>query len=79
MIAFGIFGILNGYAMYTGKFYEDLVIKHEIPFSHKYQNKTNIHRPITGLIYAFILITFYFLFNTSIGLVYLHDNYDSTQ
>ncbi|GHU32968.1 hypothetical protein FACS1894166_07380 [Bacilli bacterium] len=76
MIAFGIFGILNGYAMYTGKFYEDLVIKNQIPFSDKFQNKTNIHRPFVGLIYAFILIFFYFVFNTCIGLFYLHNHYD---
>jgi hypothetical protein len=45
LIAFGVLGIVNGFAIFNAKFYEDLVINRELPFSEKFHNRTNIHRP----------------------------------
>jgi hypothetical protein len=34
-VAIGILGIINGFAIYAGRYYNELVITNEIPFAKK--------------------------------------------
>ncbi|MBD5423100.1 MAG: APC family permease [Mycoplasma sp.] len=55
MISIGVFGIINGFSMWTPRFIEDLIKEGELPFSIKYKNKLNEHRPIVGIMYAYCI------------------------
>lgn len=55
MIAFGVFGIINGFSLYTTRFYEYLINEKEIYCPEKYQSKTNPNSPKVGLVYALII------------------------
>ncbi|MDR2823488.1 MAG: APC family permease [Mycoplasmataceae bacterium] len=78
LIAFGVLGIVNGFAIFNAKFYEDLVINRELPFSDKFHNRTNIHRPWVGTWYSFILSTIFFVVCTTIGIFYFNNGYGFT-
>ena len=67
LIAFGILGIVNAFAMYNPRFYEELIHDNELPFSKKYQNKLNPHKPMVGVIYSGIIAATVFIIFTIIG------------
>ena len=67
LIAFGILGIVNAFAMYNPRFYEELIHDNELPFSKKYQNKLNPHKPMVGVIYSGIIAAAVFIIFTFIG------------
>ncbi len=72
MISIGILGIINSFSMWSTRFTEDLISEYELPFSHKYINKTNVNKPMIGVIYVSIITTIlYTLFATIGGLAYL--------
>ncbi len=49
-IAFGVFGIVNSYAMWTPRFMEALILDDEFfEFFSRYKNKINLERPVIGV------------------------------
>lgn len=54
MIAIGVLGIINGFAMWAPRFAEDLIKEGELPFSYKYKDKLNENKPIVGIIYSVV-------------------------
>lgn len=66
-IAFGILGIINGFAIYNPRYYEDLIKDHQLPFSGKLRKKINPNRPTIGLLYSGVLCLFFFVALTAIG------------
>ncbi|MGL4616691.1 MAG: APC family permease [Mycoplasmoidaceae bacterium] len=52
LIAIGILGIINGFALWAPRFTEDLIKENELPFSSKYINKLNANKPIVGIKYT---------------------------
>lgn len=75
LIGFGILGIINGFAVYTPRFYEDLVLTKELPFSDKFINKLNPNKPFVGATISFILTTLIFIVFGLIGsLAYIDVN-----
>ena len=55
MIAIGVIGIINGFAMWAPRFTEDLIKEGELPFSLKYKDKLNDNRPLVGIMYSFAI------------------------
>lgn len=55
LIAIGILGIINGFAMWAPRFIEDLIKEDELPFSSKFKNKLNSHKPKVGIIYSLVM------------------------
>lgn len=55
LIAVGILGIINGFAMWVPRFIEDLIKENELPFSRKFENKLNSHRPKIGIMYSMVI------------------------
>ena len=67
LIAIGILGIINGFAMWAPRFIEDLIKENELPFSSKFKNKLNSAKPKVGIMYSLVMsIPIVFLF-TIIG------------
>ena len=67
LIAIGILGIINGFAMWAPRFIEDLIKEDELPFSSKFKNKLNSDKPKIGILYSLTMsVPIVFLF-TIIG------------
>ena len=60
LIAFGILGIINGFAIYNPRYFEDLIKIGDLPCPAKYKSKLNPSRPYVGLIYSGIITFFFF-------------------
>lgn len=55
LISFGVFGIINSYAIWTPRFIESLIHDDELfLWSQKYKNKLNPDRPKVGIVISFI-------------------------
>lgn len=67
LIAFGIFGIINGFSLYTTRYYEYLIDEKEIYCPIKYQTKTNPNNPKVGLLYSLIICAPIFLIIILVG------------
>ncbi len=67
LIAIGIFGIINGFAVYNPRFYEDLIKDYQLPFSKKLRAKIDPNRPTIGMAYSGVLCLFFFIVLTLIG------------
>lgn len=67
LIAFGILGIINGFAIYNPRYFEDLIKIGDLPCPTKYKSKLNPSRPYVGLIYSGIITFFFFAVLTLIG------------
>ncbi len=55
LIAIGVLGIINGFAMWAPRFTEDLIREGELPFSAKYASKLNANKPWVGIIYNIVI------------------------
>ncbi len=68
LIAVGILGIINGFAIYNPLYYQDLIRAGELPFADKLKGKiaTQKHNWV-GLIYAGIITLVFFVIFTLIG------------
>ncbi|MEG2801991.1 MAG: APC family permease, partial [Malacoplasma sp.] len=56
LIAIGVLGIINGFAMWAPRFIEDLIRERELPFSEKYINKlSDGKKPMVGIAYSAVL------------------------
>ena len=75
MIAIGVLGIINGFAMWAPRFTEDLIKEGELPFSIKYKNKLNEHKPKVGIMYSFVITIPIVIVFTLIGALAYIDNY----
>ena len=78
MIAIGVLGIINGYAMWTSRFTEDLIKEGELPFSIKYKDKLNENKPKVGIMYSFVITIPIVLVFTLIGALAYIDNYGTS-
>lgn len=54
-IAIGILGIINGFAMWSPRFVEDLISENEVPFSERFKSRLNANKPKIGIIYCLVL------------------------
>lgn len=54
LIAIGILGIINGFALWSPRFIEDAIKDDEIPFGRLFKHKLNPHYPKVGVIYTLI-------------------------
>ena len=68
LIAIGILGIINGFAIYNPLYYQDLIKENGLPFSSKLKGKikTQNHNWV-GLIYAGVITIVFFIAFTLIG------------
>ena len=73
MIAIGVIGIINGFAMWAPRFTEDLIKEGELPFSIKYKNKLNENKPIVGIMYSFAISIPVIIIFTIIGALGYND------
>ena len=55
LIGVGVLGIINGFAMWSTRFMEDLIRANEVPFSAKLINKINDKTPFVGIIYNLVI------------------------
>ena len=55
LIGVGVLGIINGFAMWSTRFMEDLIRANEVPFSAKLVNKINDKTPFVGIIYNLVI------------------------
>lgn len=75
MIAIGVLGIINGFAMWAPRFTEDLIKEGELPFSIKYKDKLNENKPIVGIMYSFVITAPIVILFTLIGaLAYIQNS-----
>ena len=75
MIAIGVLGIINGFAMWAPRFTEDLIKEGELPLSIKYKDKLNEHKPKVGIMYSFVITIPIVIVFTLIGALAYIDNY----
>ena len=78
MIAIGVLGIINGYAMWTSRFTEDLIKERELRFSMKYKDKLNENKPKIGIMYSFVITIPRVSVFTLIGALAYIDNYGTS-
>lgn len=55
LIGVGVLGIVNGFAMWSTRFMEDLIRANEVPFSAKLVNKINDKTPYVGIVYNLVI------------------------
>lgn len=74
MVAIGVIGIINGFAMWAPRFTEDLIKEGELPFSIKYKDKLNENKPMVGIWYSVAITLPVVIVFTIIGAVaYIDD------
>ncbi|MEG0879202.1 MAG: APC family permease [Malacoplasma sp.] len=79
LIAIGVLGIINGFAMWAPRFIEDLIRERELPFSEKYINKlSDGKKPMVGIAYSAVLTYPIVILFTIIGALAYIDNYTFT-
>ncbi len=66
-VAFGIFGIINGFCLYSSNFYEDLVANNDIIFARFFNKKLKPNSHVIGCLYSFTLFFVLFWVCTLIG------------
>lgn len=71
MIAIGVIGIINGFAMWAPRFTEDLIKEGELPLSFKYKDKLNSDKPMVGIWYSVVITVPVVLVFTIIGAFYI--------
>lgn len=55
LIGVGVLGIINGFAMWSTRFMEDLIRANEVPLSAKLVNKINDKTPYVGIVYNLVI------------------------
>lgn len=55
LIGVGVLGIINGFAMWSTRFMEDLIRANEVPYSAKLVNKINDKTPYVGIVYNLVI------------------------
>ncbi|MDE7433849.1 MAG: hypothetical protein K2M43_01790 [Mycoplasmoidaceae bacterium] len=67
LIAFGIFGIINGFCLYSSNYYEELISKKDVVLSKKIVGKMKPESHLVGCTYAYSLFVIIFVIATMIG------------
>ena len=67
LIAVGVLGIINSFAIYNPRYFEDLIKIGDLPCPAKYKNKLNPSCPYVGLVYSGIITVIFFVVLTLIG------------
>ncbi len=75
LIAIGILGIINAFSMWMPRYTETLMKEGELPFSYKYKNKLNEHKPKVGVIFSIITTLPLVIIFSIIGALAYIDNY----
>ncbi len=75
MIAIGIMGIINSFAIWMPRFGEDLMSEGEVPFAIKFKNKLNDKRPVVGVVFYMIWTYPLIIIFSIIGALAYIDNY----
>jgi ABC-type glycerol-3-phosphate transport system permease component len=72
LIAIGILSVINGTVTTSVKIYEDLITGKEIILSRKFTDIQNRfgERPLSGVLYGFILTFIFFVLCTLIGVFF---------
>ena len=55
LIGVGVLGIVNGFALWSTRFIEDLIRANEVPYSAKLVNKINDKTPYVGIVYNLVI------------------------
>ncbi len=75
IVAIGIWGIINGFALYSTNYYEELIDKNEVIFSNKIRNKMTSNSHLVGCLYSYCMFFTMFLLCTLVGsLCYIDTN-----
>jgi amino acid transporter len=74
-VAVGILGIINGVSIYSARYYQDLIIHNEIPFSRFLKIHSHSDRPIMGTLVSFILTIFWFIIFTVVGVFFINSGH----
>ena len=76
LIGIGVLGIINGFALWSTRFVEDLISANDLPFARKYVNKLNAKRAKVGIVYNLVIsIPIIIIFCVIGGLGYINTNY----
>lgn len=75
LVAIGVLGIINGFAMWAPRFVEDLISEKELPFSEKYIKKLNPNKPMIGIYYSLVITIPIVILFTIIGSLAYINNY----
>ena len=76
LIGIGVLGVINGFALWSVRFIEDLIKANEVPFSTKFVNKINNQKATVGIVYNLTLsIPVIILFCIIGGLGYVDNTY----
>lgn len=76
LIGIGVLGVINGFALWSVRFIEDLIKANEVPFSTKFVNKINNEKATVGIAYNLTLsIPVIILFCIIGGLGYVNSGY----
>lgn len=67
IVGFGIFGIINGFCLYSSNFYEDLVANNDIVFSNVFKKKMKLNSHLVGCSYSVVLFLIMFWVCTLVG------------
>nr|WP_223211693.1 amino acid permease [Mycoplasmopsis columbinasalis] len=67
LIAIGVLGIINNFAMWTPRLIENLILHGEIPLWKKFIGKLNFNSPRVGVVYSFVTVFPMFILLTAIG------------
>lgn len=74
LISIGILSVINGTAASASRMYEDLIIHDELIGSSKFNKaKLNIHKPISGVIYFYIVTVIFTVIFIVIGVFFVND------
>ncbi len=75
IVAIGIWGIINGFALYSTNYYEELIDKNEVIFSNKIRDKMTSNSHFVGCSYSYCIFFVMFLLCTLVGsLAYIDTN-----
>lgn len=76
LIGVGVLGIINGFAMWSTRFMEDLIRANEVPYSAKLVNKINDKTPYVGIVYNLVIaLPIVIIFCIIGGLAYVEGSY----
>ncbi len=67
LIAIGVLGIINSFAIYNPRYFEELIKIGDLPCPIKYKNRLDSNRPYVGLVYSGIITVAFFITLTLIG------------
>ncbi len=77
LIGIGIFSVLNGFALWTPRYTEDLILEGELPFAKKFAHKIDKSRKV-GVVYNLVTVVPTVIVLCIIGGLFYINSYDSS-